>query len=217
MKSFIDKNFMLNDVIAEELYYEAASGLPIIDYHHHLDPSVLAENKNFKNLAEIWINHDPYKHRAMRINGIPENEITGNADDKKKYENWAKTVRAVIENLLFAWSNLELKRFFDIDEVLTENNADAIWERCNEFLKKEEFRALNILERCYTEMLCTSDDLLDDLTPHQQASKIGNIRVLPSLRADSILAGEKMSFYSWLERLEYSMSIVYPMGAWGIV
>src|SRR5690554_6358283 len=104
MRPFINSNFMLSSTIAEELFHDTAKNLPVIDYHNHLDPVCLAQNRQFKNLAELWVTRDPYKHRLMRINGIPENEITGNASDRKKFDNWVKTMRKITGNPLFAWS-----------------------------------------------------------------------------------------------------------------
>src|SRR5690554_452721 len=110
MRPFIDYNFMLTNAVAEELFHNTAKNLPVIDYHNHLDPVCLAQKRQFQNIAELWVNQDPYKHRLMRINGIPENEITGDANDRKKFDSWVKTIRRTIGNPLFVWSNLELKR-----------------------------------------------------------------------------------------------------------
>ncbi len=202
MKYFLNKNFLLSNQIAETLFHTVASPLPLVDYHNHLNPQHLAENKQFETIAELWVTGDPYKHRAMRINGIPENGITGNASDKEKFLNWVKTFPKTMGNPLFHWTCLELKEIFGVDELLSEKNAEAIWTHCNVKLQENGFRAIDLLRKWNAEMVCTSDDLLDDLNPHQAATnlKLG-LTVLPSLRSDSMIAFETPGFATWLSKL----------------
>ncbi len=200
--NFIHKNFYLKRPLAEELYHSYAKKLPLVDFHNHLNPEDLATNKKFANLAEAWLIHDPYKHRAMRICGVPENGITGNASEKEKFMNWAATVPKTLGNPLFLWNALELKRVFGIDEFLSEKNAGQIWEQCNIQLEQEGFGAADILKKFNTEILCTSDDLLDDLSVHQKATAEQQIQVYPSLRGDSAVNIEQPGFKNWLEKLE---------------
>ena len=200
--NFIHKNFYLQSPLAEELYHTYAKDLPLFDFHNHLYPEGLATNKKFANLAEAWLIHDPYKHRAMRICGVPENGITGNASEKEKFMNWAATVPKTLGNPLFLWNALELKRVFGIDEFLSEKNAGQIWEQCNIQLEQEGFGAVDILKKFGAEVLCTSDDLTDDLSVHQKATAEQQIQVYPSLRGDSAVNIEQPGFKNWLEKLE---------------
>ena len=201
MKQFLDDNFLLETSTAEQLYHEIAKDLPVVDFHNHLNPDQLARDIKFENIGQLWVNADPYKHRAMRINGVPEYEITGDAPDKTKFFNWAKTLPHTVGNPLFHWSCLELKRVFGVDQVLSEDNAEEVWDFCNSKLQDKEFSIIGIAKRFNPELLCTSDTIIDDLQSHKLASeKIQGLKVLPSLRGDSILAVEKPVFLQWLNR-----------------
>lgn len=203
MDSFINKNWLIKNKTGERLYHEVAAPLPIIDYHNHLNPHHIAENKQFSNLTELWIAHDPYKHRAMRINGIPENGITGSVSDFEKYQNWVGTISKTLGNPLFHWSFLELKRIFGIDEMLSQKNAVTIWEACNHKLQQEEFKTCSLINKWKSEILVTSDDLLDNLESHKKiAFDQNNVKVLPSLRADSILDISNPNYLEWIKKLE---------------
>lgn len=202
MKPFIHDNFLLQNSISESLYHETAKDLPVIDYHNHLDPEVLARNLPFRDISRLWINPDPYKHRAMRINGIPEAGITGDTTDQEKFHHWARTFPKTLGNPLFHWTCLELKRVFGIDELLNEENAARIRNNCNEQLAAGGFSPVELLRRFDVELLCTSDDLLDDLQPHSMATRQHNIPVLPSLRGDTMLGFQNPGFRDWLDRLE---------------
>lgn len=203
MDAFINKNWLIKNKTGEHLYHEVAAHLPIIDYHNHLNPHHIAENKQFSNLTELWIAHDPYKHRAMRINGVPENGITGSVSDFEKYQNWVGTISKTMGNPLFHWSFLELKRIFDIDEMLSPKNAESIWETCNHKLAQEEFRTFSLINKWNAEILVTSDDLLDDLQAHKKIALSPNrVKVLPSLRADSILDFANPNYMKWIGKLE---------------
>lgn len=201
-EQYIHKNLFLKSSLAEELYHSHVKNLPVLDFHNHLNPKSLSTNKRFENMVEAWVLFDPYKHRAMRICGVPENEITGDASDKKKFKNWAGVLPKTIGNPLYLWSALELKRIFGIDEALSEKNAEHIWDLCNYQLQQEGFGAADILKRFNAETLCTSDDLLDNLDIHQQATKNYEIEVLPSLRGDTIIAFDHPSYRNWFEELQ---------------
>ncbi len=203
-EKYLYDNFYLKSDLAVQLFHGVAKDLPVIDFHNHLNPKDLATNRKFENIADAWVLFDPYKHRAMRIAGIPENEITGSASDKQKFLNWAATVPKTLGNPLFMWTALELKRVFGIEESLSEKNADKIWAECNSQLLKEGFGATDILRKFNVETLSTSDDLLDDLSFHQNATKTQGIEVLPSLRGDSILNIEQINFKLWFEKLQES-------------
>ena len=171
MKPFLDTDFLLETDTARMLYHEAASGLPVVDFHNHVDPVSLAENRMSATIGDLWVVSDPYKHRAMRINGIPEYYISGAASPKEKFMRWAETLPRTIGNPLFHWSCMELKSVFDIDEVLNETNAEAIWDTCNQVIECKKLGARDILKHWNTEIACTSDDLLDDLSQHVLASR----------------------------------------------
>ncbi|WP_236978951.1 glucuronate isomerase [Membranihabitans maritimus] len=202
VNKFIHKDFYLHNELAEQLYHDFAKDLPAIDFHNHLNPKHLADNKVFGDIAEAWIVSDPYKHRAMRICGVAERGVTGESSSWEKFLNWAKVVPQTVGNPLFLWSSLELKRVFDIDESLSEENAKEVWEYCNKELQKEGCGAVNIVKKFNIEVLCTSDDLLDDLKPHSEVSKKRGIEVFPSLRGDTILAFDQPSMSKWLINLE---------------
>ncbi len=206
MKYFLNENFLLSNKTAETLFHSVAKDLPVVDYHNHLNPQHLAENKQFGTIAELWVTGDPYKHRAMRINGIPEQGISGNATDKEKYMNWVKAFPKTMGNPLFHWTCMELKEIFGIDELLSEQNAEEVWNQCNAKLQEDGFRAIDLLREWNAETVCTSDDLLDDLTPHQTATGLNlGLTVLPSLRSDSMIAFETPGFSGWLARLSISV------------
>jgi len=199
---FIREDFLLRSKIARELYHGVAEPLPIIDYHCHLDPLDLATDRRFDNLAQLWVTSDPYKHRAMRLAGVPEHAITGNASDQEKFERWAATVPLTLGNPLHPWSALELKRYFGIDEPLTAASAKRIWAACNARLAEPGFTARGLLRQRNVACVCTSDRLLADLAPHAAVARAGEgLRVLPSLRADEIVAVGGSEFASWVQEL----------------
>jgi glucuronate isomerase len=208
MSEFIHPNWLIRNKIGEHLFHEVASVLPVIDYHNHINPGLLAANRNFENLTDVWISEDPYKHRAMRIAGIPEAGITGVSTAKEKFDKWAQTLPKTLGNPLYHWSALELKRVFGIDELLTPSNADKIWNQCNELLQKARFSPSGIVEGYGTEMLVTSDDLLDELKSHQELElSQRSFKVLPSLRADSILDFNNPIFREWITSLSAKTSV----------
>lgn len=200
--NFITDDFLLYNATGSGLYYEVAAGLPIVDFHNHIDPKAVAENKAFRNLHEAWVAHDPYKHRAMRICGVPERLITGDAPDFDRFMAWAKCLKKTVGNPLFHWSGMELRTIFGIGEILDENNAAEIWEQANGFLARDNFKAQAILQKFNVEFLCTSDDLADSLEYHQAfAAQEAGFQCLPSLRGDSIVAFDQASFRPWLEKI----------------
>jgi len=199
---FLDKNFLLKTETAQHLYHKYAKKLPIIDYHNHLNPKEIAENKQFKNLTEIWLQGDHYKWRAMRANGIDENFITGNKSDKEKFEAWAETVPYTMRNPLFHWTHLELQRYFNIDELLSKKSASRIYEKCSNELKSKEFSVQSLLTKMNVELLCTTDDPSDELAYHQQISKSDfKTKVLPTFRPDNALLIEGKDYLSYLKEL----------------
>lgn len=164
---FLNDQFLLKNDIAQKLFHDHAKQMPIIDYHCHLDPKEIYENKHFKNLTEAWLAGDHYKWRLMRANGVPESYITGNASDYDKFLAWARTVPKTIGNPLYTWTHLELKRFFGIDLLLNEENAPLIWDLANEKLTTDDFKRRNIITNSNVKVVCTTDDPIDDLHYHQ--------------------------------------------------
>lgn len=201
MKAFTDEDFLLQNQTARQLYHEVAGALPVIDYHNHLDPAQLAADHRFENIAQLWVIPDQYKHRAMRISGIPETGITGGASDREKFLNWARTFPKTLGNPLFHWSCLELKHIFNIDQLLHEDHAEEIWTISKRYLKEEGFSAIGLLKKWQVELLCTSDDLLADLQLHIDATERSGIEILPSLRGDTIVEVRRSAFPQWLTQL----------------
>jgi len=204
MKRFMDENFLLQTETAVKLYHEYARDLPIFDYHCHLNPREIAENKRYRNITEIWLGCDHYKWRAMRNNGIDEKYITRNASDKQKFLKWAETVPACIGNPLYHWTHLELKRYFGIDDPLSTETAESIWEKCNEMLQDDAFTARSLIQRSNVKVVCTTDDPTDSLEYHKAIaeSKDFDVRVLPAFRPDRAIRIEQSGFIEWIRRLE---------------
>ena len=183
--SFINDNFMLKTKTAKELY-EHVKDLPIIDYHCHISPKMIAENYQFKNAFELFLGGDHYKWRQMRTNGIDEKYITGDADDFDKWMAFAKTMPLLIGNPLYHWTHLELKRYFDIDETLNENTAKEIWDKINACLAKEEYRVQGLIKMSNVETICTTDAPYDTLEYHRAIKAIEGFdtKVIPAFRPD---------------------------------
>lgn len=167
IKNFLDDNFLLQTPTAERLYHEYAADLPIIDYHNHLSPEEVATNHQYANITEAWLKGDHYKWRAMRANGIDERYVTGDASDREKFRQWAATVPRTLRNPLYHWTHLELQRYFGIYELLSEANADEVYDRCNEKLAGQGYGAADLLTRMKVEVVCTTDHPTDALLHHQ--------------------------------------------------
>ena len=204
MKKFMDENFILTNSTAETLYHEYSEKMPIIDYHCHINPKVILDNKKFKNITEVWLYGDHYKWRQMRTFGIDEKYITGDSSDYEKFLAWAKTVSHAIGNPLYHWTHLELKRYFGIEEVLNEKTAPSIWEKCNEMLQQDEFRVRGLIKRSNVKVICTTDDPVDSLEYHLalKEDKSFDVKVLPAFRPDKALGVNKDTFKEWFGQLE---------------
>lgn len=201
---FIHEDFLLRSAAARELYHRYAAGQPILDYHSHLSPHDLAEDRRFNDLYEGWLEGDHYKWRAMRANGIAERICTGDASPYEKYLAWARTVPATLRNPLYHWTHLELKRYFGLSTLLDEGSAKAVWDSANNQLQKSDLTARGILRRFRVRVLCTVDDPCDDLQHHQAILKTEqSFRVLPTFRPDkAFLVHAPLEFNTWLRRLE---------------
>ena len=196
---FLTEDFMLHGETAKKLYNDYAKGMPIIDYHCHLSPKEIAEDFKFDNIGELFLGGDHYKWRAMRSNGVDEKYITGDSTYYEKFMKWAETVPYLIGNPLYHWMHLELKVYFGLDEALTPENADEIWNKCNELLKKPEFSARNLIKNSGVEILCTTDDPMDDLRYHKQLREDGyEVKVLPTFRPDKAVLIEKDTFVPYV-------------------
>ena len=204
MKKFMDENFLLKTETAQKLYHDYAKKMPIFDFHCHLNPKEIWENKKYKNITELWLKGDHYKWRAMRSNGVLEENITGEISlDKFKFEEWSRTVELAIGNPLYHWTHLELQRFFNIEEPLTQKNSDSIYERCKKLLQQDDFTPRKLIERSGVVALCTTDDPIDDLQYHINLKNdlTFNVKVLPTFRPDKALNIEKDGYFQWLENL----------------
>ncbi len=202
MKEFMDNNFLLQSKTAEKLYHEYAADMPIYDYHNHLNPKEIYEDHNFENIAKLWLGGDHYKWRMMRSNGFTEDYITGNKSDIDKFKAFAATLPFAIGNPMYHWSHLELKRYFGVEELLSEETAEEVYNRCNELLKEKEFSVRNLIKRSNVKSLCTTDDPKDDLKYHRLLAKEwGEVKVLPTFRPDKLINIENPSFFSYVESL----------------
>ncbi|WP_077624558.1 glucuronate isomerase [Sediminibacillus massiliensis] len=202
-KPFINEDFMLTNEVAKKLYKEYAEQQPIFDFHCHLSPKEIAENKRYDNISEVWLHGDHYKWRMMRTLGIDEEYITGEADDKSKFEAWAKTVPHTVGNPLYHWTHLELKRYFGIDTLLNENTSEEIWKEVNSQLQKEELSVRGILKQSNVKVICTTDDPADDLRYHKmiKEDKEMETKVLPAFRPDKALELTRAEFTDYIRRL----------------
>lgn len=204
MKKFMCENFLLKMKTSEKLYHDYAKKMPICDYHCHISPKDIAENKKFKNITEIWLYGDHYKWRAMRSNGVNEEEITGSADDKTKFNQWVKTIEQCIGNPLYHWTHLELQRYFGIDEVLNSKSANYIWNKCNERLTEGSFSAREIIKKSNVKVICTTDDPIDTLKYHNMIANDDSfdVKVLPTFRPDKAVNIDKNTYKDWIKKLE---------------
>jgi glucuronate isomerase len=205
--AFLDDNFLLSNDVSQRLYHQYADEQPIVDYHCHLPPKDIAENRRFGNLHEVWLEGDHYKWRAMRANGVAERYITGDASPYEKFLAWARTVPYTLRNPLYHWTHLELQRYFGITELLNEESAPSIWERANSALA-EHLTAHGILRKFCVEIVCTTDDPTDDLAHHRTLAKSALATgVFPAFRPDKALAIRSPEFANWTEKLAKAADI----------
>ena len=207
---FLNEDFLLQSDIAKRLYHDYAKDLPIIDFHNHLPPKEIAEDKKFENITAIWLKGDHYKWRAMRAFGIAEEYITGNASDEEKFRQWASMVPYTLKNPLFHWTQMELLKPFEISTYLNEKTALPIFEDCNEKLQQDQFSTRSLLKYYNVERLNTTDDPCDDLAWHQQLKRDDfEVKVLPGFRPDKILnIRDRSSFLSYVSELEKISSVM---------
>ena len=201
MKAFMDRDFLLSSETAKHLYHDYAAAQPIIDYHCHLDPKEIWEDRCFDNITQVWLGGDHYKWRLMRSAGVEERYITGDASDREKFQKWAETLGLAIGNPLYHWSHLELRNYFGYQGVLNGDTAEEVWQLCNEKLKTLSARKLILSSR--VRALCTTDDPADSLEWHKKlaADESFPVKVLPSFRPDKALGIEKPDYLDYLSRL----------------
>ncbi|GAB6186766.1 glucuronate isomerase [Thermopirellula anaerolimosa] len=209
--TFLGENFLLEHDSAVRLYHEYAKDMPILDYHSHLSPGLIAEDHRFGNMTEIWLRGDHYKWRAMRANGVPEYYCTGNASDYEKFLKWAETVPKLLRNPLFHWTHMELQRPFGIDDrLLNPETAAEIWETCSAKLALPEFTCRGLLRYFNVTLVCTTDDPTDDLQAHRQIARDSNfpVQVLPTFRPDrAMLLQHPERFHVWVDKLSETSGI----------
>jgi len=210
MKSFLSEDFLLHNRTGLRLYHEYAAGMPIIDYHCHLPPGEIAENKQFENLTQIWLAGDHYKWRAMRANGVDESYCTGHKSDWEKFEQWAATVPNTLRNPLYHWTHLELKRYFDVQELLNPSSAKRIYQDCSAKLRTAAYSVRALLRKMHVSLVCTTDDPADDLSFHRQLKSEGfEIPVLPAFRPDAAMqTDDPVTFSRYVSRLETASGII---------
>jgi len=198
--SFINDKFMLQNETAQKLYNDYAKDMPIIDYHCHISPKMIADDAKFRNITELMLGGDHYKWRQMRSNGVDEKYITGDSTDYEKFEKWAETLPYAIGNPLYHWTHLELKRYFGIDETLSPKTVKSIWDRCNELLATDEFSVRNLILKSNVDIICTTDDPLDTLEYHKAIKESGfKTKVLPTFRPDKAVEIGKETFLPYVK------------------
>ena len=204
MKEFLDDNFILQTETSQKLFHNHAKSLPIIDYHCHLNPKDIAENRQFENLTRIWLEGDHYKWRALRANGIDEEYITGKASDFDKFMKWAETVPYTMRNPLYHWTHMELLRPFGINKVLNPTTAKEIYDEATGLLQTPEFSVHGILKQMNVDLICTTDDPIDTLEHHKKIKESGlKTKVLPTWRPDKAMGVENPeAFHTYISQLE---------------
>ncbi len=201
MKQFMDADFLLHTPFSRKLYHNYAEKMPILDYHCHIDPREIAEDRHYDNITQLWLGGDHYKWRQMRSNGIDERYITGDASDYEKFVEWSKTLEKAIGNPLYHWSHLELQRYFGYHGILSEKTAPAVWKLCNEQLQTLSVR--QIIAKSGVTLICTTDDPADTLEWHDQLAcdQTFQVQVLPAWRPDQAMHIERSSYLTYLDKL----------------
>ena len=203
MKPFMDEDFLLSNETAKTLYHNYAKQVPIIDYHCHINPQEIAEDRQFDTITQVWLGGDHYKWRQMRTNGIDEKFITGDASDYEKFEKWAATLQKAIGNPLYHWSHLELQRYFNYEKPLSPATANEVWEVCNKKLAEPSMSVRNIIRQSNVETICTTDDPVDSLEWHKKIAEdeTFDVKVLPAWRPDKAMNLEKPEYLDYLAKL----------------
>ena len=203
MKAFLDDEFLLSNDTASLLFHKYAEKMPVLDYHCHIQPQEIAEDRKFDNITQVWLGGDHYKWRQMRSNGIDEYYITGGASDREKFQKWAETLEKAIGMPLYHWSHLELRRYFGYQGVLNGDTAEEVWNLCNEKLHSDDMSVRNIIKKSGVTLICTTDDPVDSLEWHKMIAedKSFDVQVLPAWRPDKAMNIEKPEYLDYLAKL----------------
>ncbi len=203
MKAFMDENFLLSTETAQKLYHEYAEVMPVLDYHCHLNPQEIYEDRKYENITQVWLGGDHYKWRQMRSNGVEEKYITGDATDREKFQKWAETLELAIGNPLYHWSHLELKRYFGYEGYLNGETAEEVWNLCNAKLAEAGMSARGLIVQSNVTLVCTTDDPADSLEWHIKIAedKDFNVQVLPTWRPEKAMSPEKPDYLDYLKKL----------------
>ena len=203
MKPFMNEDFLLSTPTAQKLYHEFAETMPILDYHCHINPQEIAEDRKFDNITQVWLGGDHYKWRQMRSNGVDEKYITGDATDREKFQKWAETLERLIGNPLYHWSHLELKTYFGYEGYLNGETAEEVWNLCNEKLAQDDMTVRNIIKKSNVKLICTTDDPIDTLEFHKKIAEdqTFDVKVLPAWRPDKAMNLEKPEYLDYLAKL----------------
>ena len=203
MKAFMDKDFLLATPTARALYHDYAEQMPVMDYHCHINPKEIWENRQFDNITQVWLGGDHYKWRLMRAAGVEEKYITGDASDREKFQKWAETLATAVGNPLYHWSHLELKRFFGYEGILNGETAEEVWQLCNAKLREKDMSVRNLILRSHVTLICTTDDPVDTLEYHQKLANDTSfpVTVLPAWRPDKAMNIEAPGWMDYLTRL----------------
>ena len=204
MKQFMDKEFLLSTETAQNLFHKYAETTPVLDYHCHIAPKEIAEDRKFENITQVWLGGDHYKWRQMRSNGIDEYYITGDATDREKFQKWAETLEKAIGNPLYHWSHLELQRYFGYTGALNGETAEEVWNLCNKKLQEDSMSVRNIIRQSNVKLICTTDDPIDSLEWHKVIAEDEefDVQVLPAWRPDKAMNIEKPDYLDYLKKLE---------------
>ena len=203
MKAFMDEDFLLQTEVAKKLYHDYAAKMPVLDYHCHINPREIAEDRQFENITQVWLGGDHYKWRFMRSCGVDEKYITGDASDKEKFMKWAECLGKAIGNPLYHWSHLELQRYFGFNGALSRKNAEEVWNLCNEKLAQPSMSARNIIKQSNVTLICTTDDPVDSLEWHKKIAEDESfdVAVLPAWRPDKAMNLEKPDYTDYISKL----------------
>ena len=209
MKKFMGKNFLLSTEEARHLFHDIAKELPIIDYHCHISPKEIFEDRKFKNITEVWLSGDHYKWRIMRAMGVDEKYITGDAPDKEKFQKYAQTLEKAIGNPLYHWSHMELQRYFNYKGVLNGETWEAVWELCNKKLADPSMSVRSLIKKSNVEVICTTDDPADSLEWHKKIAEDPTVdfRVCPAWRPDKAMGIEKTDFQDYIALLQKASGV----------
>ena len=203
MKQFMDKDFLLSTDMAKTLYHQYAETMPVLDYHCHINPQEIYEDRKFDNITQVWLGSDHYKWRQMRTNGVDEKYVTGDGSDREKFQAWAETMPKLIGNPLYHWSHLELRRYFGYDGYLNGDTAEEVWNLCNAKLQEDSMTVRGLIKQSGVTLICTTDDPVDTLEWHQKiaADDTFDVQVLPAWRPDKAMNVEKPTFAPYIAQL----------------